>query len=337
MPDTNPTSEAFHRFMEGFSAWALRAAHASDTANWLEALVLQVGLIDAMLRVGVILKRQLVTGNNQIDLKLVYQDEETGYYSERQVYRMAVEESVIDKHLFGLLNDAYDRRNRAIHRLFLAEVTYRDLRYLSEHYETLIRRCSHFVYNLEKEQIRTGRGMTRGGSSGPSENATFWSGVRKRLGVPDHTAHLIELDAAVKIGETAGWTLEIHRRRVQIAAPQGVITVTTARLSDPGLEADAMVECERLARTILAVKKDAEVDPASFVPFPKPLASLPPGLQAGGDRSRAWLQLRDSDGVQWIAMASAKGPKIIRASYNGNGDQEELTMARRVMESIGVA
>ena len=331
MATTHNSGEAFAKFMEGIHAWALRTAYARDSRNWVETVVLQVGLLDALLRIGIILKRQLKAGNSDIELKLIYQGEDSGYYGERQIYNMARDESVIDEQFHKTLNTAYDQRNRSIHRLLLSEITFGDLHRVSSLYESLIQECSNDIFKLEEEQIRTGRGMTRRGKAPDLADEGMWKGVERRLGIHPRPTGDFGTSGGFIIPNIEGWTLCKEQDQIQLVREKGAITITAHRLADPAGRADARSECERLARFVAPSKHESAFKL-------KPVSRLPEGTAIEGDAKRAWAHLVDAKGNQWIAMAVAEGPRFLRVSFNTDVDDlEALSAAKRLLQSISLA
>jgi hypothetical protein len=127
-------------------------------------MALYASLLDGFLRIGLVLKRQLRSKSNAIDDALVQQTKAGKFYTERQIYRMAFQEGVIDERTFQTLSRLYDRRNDIIHKFFLTAITYESLAADLIEYEQLFNALYAVVYAIEREQIEQGVGMTMAGT-----------------------------------------------------------------------------------------------------------------------------------------------------------------------------
>ena len=152
----------------------LRRAH--DEGFLIEGIVLYASLIDAFLRIAIVLKRQIRFRSSNIDYSLISQDtEERKHYSEREIFKMALKEKIINEELYNELNLLYNKRNSIIHKFFLTNIKYSDLPKDLIHYETIYHMLWKIVYNLENEQIEKGVGMTTG-----DDGETDESSIRKK-------------------------------------------------------------------------------------------------------------------------------------------------------------
>ena len=154
-------------FIAGFAAAVELRARAGEHGAFIESVCLGATVIDGALRIGLILKHQLMTGTSEILPGFVYQAEEDKPVSERAVYRRAREQDVIDEPLFEKLELLYQQRNRVVHRYIISELTTQDVLNIALGYEDAIGHVSGAVGELENEQIRERVGMTR------SDNLTF--------------------------------------------------------------------------------------------------------------------------------------------------------------------
>ena len=133
-------------------------------------MVLYASLLDGFLRIGLVLKRQLKRKTSEIDQDLIRQTKGGTFFTERQIYRMALQEGVIDEALFKALASLYDRRNEIVHKFFLTSIVYESLADDLPKYEELFEKLHAIVWSLEKDQIDRGVGMTVSGRHGdPNE------------------------------------------------------------------------------------------------------------------------------------------------------------------------
>lgn len=88
--------------MYGFGALRKLIYKANKGGALIEGIVTYAALVDGFLRIGLILKRQLINKNEDIDLALISQTSSTQYLSERKVFKLALTESVIEPSLFSV-------------------------------------------------------------------------------------------------------------------------------------------------------------------------------------------------------------------------------------------
>lgn len=146
--------------MQSFAAAVELDSRAAKEGCFVECVVLSAAVIDATLRMGLILKHQLDTSSSELVEKLLHQGEEDKMISERQIYKEALTESIINKATFDKLNALYDQRNKVVHRYVISQIKTSDVLDLAIEYDEIKHRVSNFVAVLEKEQIRLGIGMT---------------------------------------------------------------------------------------------------------------------------------------------------------------------------------
>jgi uncharacterized protein YutE (UPF0331/DUF86 family) len=154
----------FVNFLRSFGACRLLLQKAHDKGSLIEGVVLYAALLDGLLRISIILKEQINRKTEEIDETLITQKDKGGFFSERAIYRIALEKEIIDQDIFDELNDLYDKRNIIVHRFFLSSIQYADLPPVLLRFETLYQKLYEKVYALESKQIELGVGMTRGGS-----------------------------------------------------------------------------------------------------------------------------------------------------------------------------
>ena len=112
------------------------------------------------MRIGLVLKRQIVKKTVAVDDVLISQEKGGQYYTERQIQRMAHGEGIIPQEILDELSALYDKRNDAIHKFFLTGLQYADLPPFLERYEVMYKTLNRIVYDLEAEQINKGVGMS---------------------------------------------------------------------------------------------------------------------------------------------------------------------------------
>jgi hypothetical protein len=147
-------------FTQTFLAVNELRRRAATNKSLLEHAVLDVSFIDAQLRFGLILKRQIDNKNTEYEYKLIYQEKNGDFYSERQIFSMALKEKLLSKTDYTALNKYYDLRNAAVHRYFISSFEYNHLIDLILQLEILIEKLGKKLGLLERKQVKLGVGMT---------------------------------------------------------------------------------------------------------------------------------------------------------------------------------
>jgi len=147
--------------MVGFAAAAELHARAAKNGSFVEYVCLGASIVDALLRVGLVLKHQLATRTAEIPLELVLQKTSDKPIREREIYRRARTVGLIDQNIFESLDNLYDDRNRVIHRYIISRITTAEVLDVAMTYETAIGKVVALVYTLENNQIESGVGMTK--------------------------------------------------------------------------------------------------------------------------------------------------------------------------------
>lgn len=158
---------AFQNFLNGFALFPLQLGIAKQHNCWIEALVIQTAFADALLRIAIVLKTQLVEGHSDIDFIYLWQPERSKNLMEREIYSHAQKKGVVDQRLFDHLEELYAERNKGIHRLFTSDLKYTDLLPVSMKWDRVIEELREIVAALEDEQDRKKVGMCR--KAGPSD------------------------------------------------------------------------------------------------------------------------------------------------------------------------
>ncbi len=156
----DPEPDKFSHFMRGLCSATQLLQRAGENDFFVEYICLAAAVIDASLRIGLILQHQIKTRTVEILDSLLYQADEDRMVSERQIYTMALKESILSQDLFGELRSLYTKRNRVIHRYILSDITTEQVLAIAIQYEHAIPLISETVGKLEQKQIEMGVGMT---------------------------------------------------------------------------------------------------------------------------------------------------------------------------------
>lgn len=168
MPDDNDfnLTHPFANFLYAFGAARKLLERAHGPGFLIEAIVLYVSLIDGLLRIALVLDKQL-TGSPDGDIESYIQQVTEGpKFSEKMIYQEARRRNLIDDAMRDEIIELYDKRNAIIHRFFLNGMTYASLGPLLDRYELIYHACYTLVNALEERQLAEGKGMTKQGQRG---------------------------------------------------------------------------------------------------------------------------------------------------------------------------
>jgi hypothetical protein len=156
-------SHPFANFLYAFGAARKLLERAQERGSLIEGIVLYVSMIDGLLRIAMVLDKQL--GGDPIGDIDDYIQQVTGgpKFTEKMIYTEARNRNLIDDDLRDEIIALYDRRNVVIHRFFLEDMTYASLGPLLDRYEVAYHRCYDLVHALEERQLADGKGMTTPG------------------------------------------------------------------------------------------------------------------------------------------------------------------------------
>jgi hypothetical protein len=174
----------FTNFLYGIGALRSLIQKANKDGSLIEATVAYAALVDGFLRIGLILKRQLMNKSTNVDLALISQTSPTQYLPERAVYKLALDENVIEKALFDEITELYDKRNAIVHRFLLTSQAYDQIPPTLEQYEVVYKKLAAVVSSLEEEEIKSGVGMTRaldGKNDSSGQRRQIMGDIMKRI------------------------------------------------------------------------------------------------------------------------------------------------------------
>lgn len=149
--------------MDGFVAAAQLLQRAAQNGFFIEYICLAASVIDGSLRIGLILKHQLKTGSSEVSEELLLQTDADPIVSEREIYRRAVREVVIDSDLVHKLDELYTKRNSVVHRFIISELTTHEVLQIASEFEQILPAVNAAVVALETKQVELGVGMSRSG------------------------------------------------------------------------------------------------------------------------------------------------------------------------------
>lgn len=150
--DSVLNSYRFNQFMNSYAASVDLLQRAYDNGSAIEITVLLSNQIDALLRLVLILKKQLDDKSNTIDTTLIYQREHDRPVMEKQVYRKALENGIISKDLHDKLYILYDQRNKVIHRYIITDLLTKNVFETAFEYSQIEKQIGKIVKEYEQMQ-----------------------------------------------------------------------------------------------------------------------------------------------------------------------------------------
>lgn len=126
---------------------------AIEKDSYIEYIVFSANHIDALLRLSIILNNQIINGNDEIDLKLLFQSENDKAIMERTIYKQCLHLRIIDQHLFDELESLYKERNKVIHRYIITDIRTEDIFKIATNYEKIFESIDNLILRLEAQQV----------------------------------------------------------------------------------------------------------------------------------------------------------------------------------------
>lgn len=172
----------FEVFLQGVGATSLMLNKSVKSKAFIEATCIIANQIDALLRIGIVLKKQLLNGNNLIETKWIYQGLSDKIISEKDVYKESLNLGIITQEIFDNLYQLYNDRNRVVHRFIISVITLAEAEEISYKYYKKSEELNQIIYNLEAEQIKLNVGMTiKGGQAQEGHILDFIKGKIGKL------------------------------------------------------------------------------------------------------------------------------------------------------------
>ncbi|MGF7078905.1 hypothetical protein [Mucilaginibacter sp. UYCu711] len=176
------TSHRFQVFLQGMGATNLLVKKAVENKAFFEATCLFGNQIDSLLRIGIVLKKQLLNNNDLIEREWIYQGPSDKKKSEKDVYKTALSLGIITDDLYKELSELYEDRNRVIHRFIISEITLAEVEQIAYDYYFLREDIKIIVDNLETEQVNNNIGMTTSDENDPGNRSPNLTNILGKIG-----------------------------------------------------------------------------------------------------------------------------------------------------------
>jgi len=142
----------FDMFMASIAATIDLLNKAGENGSLIEYVALTANKIDALLRLSIILSKQIEEGNNLIDTKYLFQAETDKTIMERTIYKTVLEKGIISQSIFEELEELYKKRNKVIHRYIITDIRTEDIKKIVFEYYQLGDKIDSIINGLEKKQ-----------------------------------------------------------------------------------------------------------------------------------------------------------------------------------------
>ncbi|MFY7727941.1 MAG: hypothetical protein ACOVRN_00340 [Flavobacterium sp.] len=160
--------ERFNKFMISLGASIDLKNRAYANNSPIELVILLANQIDALLRLVLILHKQLKLSTEDIDISLIFQSETDKPIMEKKVYDMALKEAIISSNLHNELYSLYNQRNKVVHRYIITDLLTRDVMKLAIDYGLMEEKIGSIVKQYEQEQFKNKIGIY-GSKTPPNE------------------------------------------------------------------------------------------------------------------------------------------------------------------------
>jgi len=150
-------SDFFDNFTHSVAAARLLLEKAHDQANFIEGLVLYASSVDAILRNLVALKSGAKQKDGiSLDPRYFYHDD-SKWMNERNIYREALDYSVITQDEFQELERLYAFRNVVIHRFIISNISYAQIAPELIKYEIIFKKLFDQLKEIEQPEKMTNK------------------------------------------------------------------------------------------------------------------------------------------------------------------------------------
>ncbi len=155
----------FNKFMISLLASIDLTNKAQENGSSIELVILYANQIDAQLRLALILQEQLQNSTDNIDTSLIFQGEEDRPIFEKEIYKQALDNGVIDESLSERLMNLYSLRNGVVHRYIISDLKTNDIIKLVVEYMDIHEMLGKKIAVLEQEQFGRNVGMYGDGNN----------------------------------------------------------------------------------------------------------------------------------------------------------------------------
>lgn len=140
-------------FMHSLAATVDLMNKASVCGCLIEYVALCANRIDALLRLAIILSKQIDENTDVIDIKFLFQAGTDKKIMERTIYRLALDRKLIELPMYEELEQLYKQRNRVIHRYIITDIKTEHIHRIANEYDSILEKIDSIVNSLEGKQF----------------------------------------------------------------------------------------------------------------------------------------------------------------------------------------
>jgi len=173
-PELRIQATHFYRYEKFLSALAATfdlKARAIQNEFPIELIIINASQIDAYLRLCIVFKYQIIDKSNLFKIQYLYQDKTEKAITEKLIYKKALEMNIITDHMYDLLFDLYNDRNKIVHRYIISDIKTFTLFEIAKKYEMMSEAVRLILAEIEKEQFDNKLGYN--GSKDPLVNKSM--------------------------------------------------------------------------------------------------------------------------------------------------------------------
>lgn len=176
----------FRIFLQGIAATQEMLNRSIENKGFIEATCLLASQIDSMLRIAIILKKQIDQNNDLIGKEFIYQGAIDKKISEKDIYKTAKSMGILVQALFDELYERYEDRNRVIHRFIISEITLAEIETIAYQYYLVREKIKQILNDLEEQQLQLKVGMTTTDTDDPGDVTKFMNDILGKIGKVDY-------------------------------------------------------------------------------------------------------------------------------------------------------
>ena len=150
---------AYDNFMSSIMAAFDLRNRAKENLSVIEVVILTSNIIDAYLRLSIVMTTQLINVSDDFDVKYLFEGETGKGRSEGKIYSEANQLKIIDETELEALNSLYRRRNKVVHRFLISKIRTNDVIKLADDYNSVLEWITVKLKSIEDEQIDAGVGL----------------------------------------------------------------------------------------------------------------------------------------------------------------------------------
>jgi len=149
----------FNLFMTSIAATVDLMNKAHQNESLIEYVALSANRIDALLRLSIILTKQIEGRSDEIDTKYLFQAETDKAIMERKIYKIVLEKGIINQTIFEDLEELYKERNKVIHRYIITDIRTEDIGRIAYDYQQLSDKIEVIINQIEEKQYKMKLGI----------------------------------------------------------------------------------------------------------------------------------------------------------------------------------